>query len=98
MELDFLVVWWLRLHASTAGHAGSIPGWGTKIFHVEWCDKKIIMEDFEELGTLPHHALAPLSSITWVVSLQLPARLRVWSRWTQKTIRKKKDLSILVIK
>jgi len=61
-------------------------------------NKKIIMEDFEELGTLPHHALAPLSFITWVVSLQLPASLRVWSRWTQKTMRKKKDLSILVIK
>ena len=23
--------WWLRLHASAAGGAGSIPGWGTKI-------------------------------------------------------------------
>ena len=79
MELNFLVVWWLRFHASTAGHGDLIPGWGTKIFHVEWCDKlkKRIMEDFEELDTLPHHALAPLSSITWVVSLQLPARLRV---------------------
>ena len=27
----FLVVQWLRLHASTAGGMGSIPGWGTKI-------------------------------------------------------------------
>ena len=26
-----LVVQWLRLHASTAGAAGLIPGWGTKI-------------------------------------------------------------------
>ena len=28
-----LAVQWLRLHASTAGGAGSIPGWGTKIPH-----------------------------------------------------------------
>ena len=28
-----LVVQWLRLYASNAGGAGSIPGWGTKIPH-----------------------------------------------------------------
>ena len=28
-----LAVQWLRLHASTAGSAGLIPGWGTKIPH-----------------------------------------------------------------
>ena len=28
-----LVVQWLRLHTSTAGGVGSIPGWGTKIPH-----------------------------------------------------------------
>ena len=28
-----LVVQWLRLHASNAGGAGSLPGWGTKIPH-----------------------------------------------------------------
>ena len=27
------MVQWLRLHASNAGGAGSIPGWGTKIPH-----------------------------------------------------------------
>ena len=26
-----IAVQWLRVHASTAGGAGSIPGWGTKI-------------------------------------------------------------------
>ena len=31
-----LVVQWLRLHASSAGGAGSIPGWGTKIPHAVW--------------------------------------------------------------
>ena len=25
-----LKVYWLRLHASTAGGTGSIPGWGTR--------------------------------------------------------------------
>ena len=31
-----LVVQWLRLHASTAGGMGSIPGRGTKIPHAAW--------------------------------------------------------------
>ena len=35
-----LVVQWLRLRASTAGDAGSIPGWGTKILHAAWCSQK----------------------------------------------------------
>ena len=32
-----LAVWWLRLHASTAGDEGSVPGWGTKILHAMRC-------------------------------------------------------------
>ena len=28
-----LAVQWLRLHASNAGSAGSVSGWGTKISH-----------------------------------------------------------------
>lgn len=28
-----LVVQWLRFHASNAGHAGAVPGWGPKIRH-----------------------------------------------------------------
>ena len=35
-----LAVQWLRLHASTAGGAGSIPGGGTKILHAVWCGQK----------------------------------------------------------
>ena len=31
-----LVVQWLRLRAATAGGAGVIPGWGTKIPHAVW--------------------------------------------------------------
>ena len=30
----------LRLHASNAGGAGSIPGRGTKIPHAVWCGQK----------------------------------------------------------
>ena len=33
MEGTFLVVQWLRLHTSTAGDAGSIPGQEAKIPH-----------------------------------------------------------------
>ena len=36
-----LVVQWIRLHASTVGHVGSIPGWGTKILHAVWHSQKI---------------------------------------------------------
>ena len=32
-----LVVQWLRLHTSTAGDRGLIPGQGTKILHAAWC-------------------------------------------------------------
>ena len=35
-----LVVQWLRLHASTAGTPGSIPGQGTKISHTTQQDQK----------------------------------------------------------
>ena len=41
-----LAVQWLRLHASTAGGVGSIPGWETKIPHAARCrqKKKKVME------------------------------------------------------
>ena len=35
-----LAVQWLRLHASTAGHTGLIPGRGTKIPHAVWDGQK----------------------------------------------------------
>ena len=35
-----LVIQWLRLCASTAGGAGSIPGQGTDILHAAWCGQK----------------------------------------------------------
>ena len=36
-----LAVQWLRLCVCTAGGAGSIPGWGTKIPHTAQCGQKI---------------------------------------------------------
>ena len=34
------MVQWLRLHTSTAGGTGSIPGWGTKILYATWRSQK----------------------------------------------------------
>ena len=36
-----LMVLWLRLHASTPGSMGSVPGQGTKIPHATWHTPKI---------------------------------------------------------
>ena len=35
-----MAVQWLRIHASTAGHTGSIPGQGLKIPHTAKCDQE----------------------------------------------------------
>ena len=35
-----LAIQWLRLHASTGGGIGSIPGWETKILHAAWHSQK----------------------------------------------------------
>ena len=35
-----LVVWWVRLCASTARGVGLSPDWGTKIPHAMHCDQK----------------------------------------------------------
>ena len=35
-----LPVQWLRLHASTAGGTGLVPGQGIKIPHAVWCSQK----------------------------------------------------------
>ena len=36
----YLVIYWLRFHASTAGGMGSIPDQGTKIPHATWHGQK----------------------------------------------------------
>ena len=44
------VVQWLRLHASTAGSTGSIPGWGTKIPHAACMAKKNQKTNKQNIG------------------------------------------------
>ena len=39
-------VQWLRLHASTGGGMGLIPGWGAKILHLVRPKKKVITRAF----------------------------------------------------
>ena len=39
-----LAVQWLRLYIPNAGGTCSIPGWGTKISHAAWCQKKIAIK------------------------------------------------------
>ena len=41
MQWTSLAVQWLRLPAFTAGGAGSIPGWGTKVPHATKHGQKI---------------------------------------------------------
>ena len=41
-----LAVQWLRLHASTAGGVGSIPGQGTKILHAASLDQRVRKRKF----------------------------------------------------
>ena len=40
-EQGSLAFQWFRLHASTAGGTGLIPGWGTKIPHATRCGQKL---------------------------------------------------------
>ena len=63
-----LAVQWLRLHASDAGGAGSIPGQGTKIPHAarrgqKKKEKKIIYTMDKQQGpTVEHRELYSISS------------------------------------
>ena len=43
---DFLVLQWLRLPACMAESVGSIPGWGTKIWHVAESKKEKKLKSF----------------------------------------------------
>ena len=40
LQGDFLAAQWLRLHASSGGGVGSVPGWETKILHAAWYSQK----------------------------------------------------------
>ena len=45
---------WLRLHASTAGGVGSIPGWGTKIPHVMQHGQNKTKKNYNEIPLHTH--------------------------------------------
>ena len=47
-----VVVQWLRLCASHAGGAGSIPGWGTKIPHAVHFGQKIKNTETLKMGKM----------------------------------------------
>ena len=57
-----LVVQWLRLHASTAGDMGSIPGQGTKILHYMQCGQK--KKDKDDQLKPPHLLLWRLQCVS----------------------------------
>ena len=46
------MVQWLRLHTSTAGGAGSIPGWETKIPNAVQCGQKKKKNKRGEYGSI----------------------------------------------
>ena len=47
-----LAVQWLRLHASNAGDAGSIPGLGTKILHTTQHGQKKKSEQWDRFAVI----------------------------------------------
>ena len=53
----FLVVQWLRLHASPLGCTGSIPGQGTKMLHASQCSKN-------NNNAASHNVI---SGLTWII-------------------------------
>ena len=47
------MVQWLRLHTSTAGGTGLIPGWGTKILPAMWHNLNIISMSYSNGARTP---------------------------------------------
>ena len=45
---------WIRLHASTAGGEGSIPGQGTKILHAMQCSQRKRLKKKNRLPSAPN--------------------------------------------
>ena len=62
----YRVVQWLRLHTSSAGGAGSVPGWGTKIPLATWTAKERKREIF--LTSLARHTENPPTLVTFTTT------------------------------
>ena len=75
MEGNSLAVQWLRLHTSTT-QGGSIPDWGTKIYH----DKKKKKENMEYtyFGVLRSHFQneVDLYEVTWRKNCKLLLKVK----------------------
>ena len=64
------MVQWLRIRISTAGVAGVIPGWGTKIPHAMWCDQEI-KKIFLNCKAVPTYFKIPPCMISYHKEIQL---------------------------
>ena len=68
-----LVVQWLRLQASNAGHMGSVPGLGTKILHAAGPGQK--KENKKSCGLeIMHHKTQGLTHSGW----EMKVAITVW--------------------
>jgi len=63
-----LVVQWLRLHASNAGDAGSIPGQGTKILYAVQLKIKVVFVFFFKKPPLEKKIHQPFKTAKLVLS------------------------------
>ena len=63
---------WLRLCASTAGGAGSIPGQGSKILHASWCSPK-------ERERRVWECINTWADWVWQDLYRVQETLRIWS-------------------
>ena len=69
-----LAVQWLRLCASTAGGAGSIPGQGSKILHASWCSQKK-----RERERRAWECINTWADWVWQDLYRVQETLRIWS-------------------
>ena len=66
-----LVIQWLRLHASTAGATGSIPGQGTKIPHAAQCGQKTWVAQLCLTLCDPMDCILPGSSVHGILQVRI---------------------------
>ena len=92
-----LVVHWLRLHASTAGGAGSIPGQGMGILHASLCGQKKKKKKKEnatiglpKINSTEVKGSSPHETIAWT---SLPTTTQNWHLTTCLIVQQPSGLS-----
>ena len=68
-SLNYTVVQWLRLWASTAGGKGLILAWGTKISYAAWLGQKEMNHDYGMYGvenTVYNYVISLHGNILWL--------------------------------